>query len=136
MFDIINGTEIHLTRGNIACLNFPARVRDINPETGEQVVTQYTYQVGEIVRFKIMKKGDVKQVYLEKDIKITEPTQMAIFNLTGDDTKWGDFINKPTTYWYEVELNPDTDPVTILGYDKEKGPKLFVLYPEGGNKND
>lgn len=134
MNDILNEKEIHLTRGNIACLNFPAKVRDINPETGEETVTQYIYQVGDVVRFKIMKKGDVKTVYLEKDVVITEETTYAQFVLTGEETKFGDLINKPTTYWYEVELNPDTDPVTIIGYDK-LGPKLFVLYPEGGNKN-
>lgn len=134
MFDII-GKEIHLTRGNIACLNFPAKVCEISPDTGEKIYTQYIYQPGDIVRLKIMKKGDVKTVYLEKDIHINESTADAIFNLTGDDTKFGDLINKPTTYWYEVELNPDTDPQTIIGYDKTTGPKLFVLYPEGGDKH-
>lgn len=134
MFDVI-GTEIHLTRGNIACLQFPAKVGEISPETGEKTYTKYIYQVGDVVRFKIMKKNDVETIYLEKDLVITEPVDMAVFNLSSADTTFGEMINKPTTYWYEVELNPDTDPVTILGYDKATGPKLFVLYPEGGNKN-
>lgn len=134
MNDVI-GKEIHLTRGNVACLEFTAKQKDISPETGETIVTPYTYQVGDIVRFKVMKKGDVKVVYLSKDIRITEPTLTASFNLTADDTKIGDYINKPTTYWYEVELNPDTDPQTIIGFDKATGAKLFVLYPEGGEKN-
>lgn len=134
MFDTI-GTEIHITRGNIGCLNFPAKICEISPETGEKIKTPYTYQPGDVVRFKIMKKGNVEEVYLTKDVKITEPTELATFNLTGSDTKIGDYINKPTTYWYEVELNPDTDPQTILGYDKATGPKLFVLYPEGGENN-
>lgn len=134
MFDTI-GTEIHITRGNIGCLHFPAKICDISPETGEKIKTPYIYQPGDIVRFKIMKKGNVEEVYLTKDIKIEEPTELATFNLTGTDTKIGDYINKPTTYWYEVELNPDTDPQTILGYDKATGPKLFVLYPEGGDHN-
>lgn len=134
MFDVI-GKEIHLSRGNIACLHFPSKVKDRSLETGEEIVTQYIYQPGDVVRFKIMKKGDVKQVFLVKDIRITEPTELATFYLTGDDTKIEDYISKPKTYWYEVELNPDTDPQTIIGYDKATGPKLFVLYPEGGEKN-
>lgn len=134
MNDVI-GKEIHLTRGNIACLEFTAKQKDISPDTGEEIVTPYIYQTGDIVRFKVMKKGNVKEVLLTKDIRIVEPTEIATFNLTGDETKIGDYINKPTTYWYEVELNPDTDPQTIIGYDKATGAKLFVLYPEGGEKN-
>lgn len=42
-------------------------------------------------------------------------------------------VNKPTDFWYEVELNPDTAPQTIIGYDKETGAKIFRLYPEGGD---
>lgn len=134
MFDVI-GKEIHLTRGNIACINVPAKVRDKNPETGEEIVTPYIYQVGDVVRFKVMKKGDTKIIFLEKDLVVNEETTSVDFIFTGEETKFGDLINKPTTYWYEVELNPDTDPITIIGYDKTTGPKLFVLYPEGGNKN-
>ena len=44
----------------------------------------------------------------------------------------GEVINKPTNYWYEIELNPNTQPQTIIGYD-EDGEKLFVLYPEGSD---
>lgn len=134
MFDII-GKEIHLTRGNIACLEFKAKQKEVSSETSETISTPYVYQNGDVVRFKVMKKGNVKEIFLTKDITITEPTTVATFYLTGDETKFGDYINKPTTYWYEVELNPDTDPQTIIGYDKATGPKLFVLYPEGGEKN-
>lgn len=135
MFDII-GKEIHLTRGNIACLHFPAKTRDISLETGEEIITPYIYQPNDVVRLKVMKKGDVKTIYLKKDIYINEPTAVATFDLSGEETKFGDLINKPTIYWYEVELNPDTCPQTIIGYDKITGPKLFVLYPEGGDKNE
>lgn len=134
MFEVI-GKEIHLTRGNIACLNFPAKIRDISPETGETITMPYKYKVGDVVRFKIMKKKDVATIYLEKDVKVTEETDSVDICLDGYETKFGELIDKPTVYWYEVELNPDTAPQTILGYDKETGPKLFVLYPEGGDKN-
>lgn len=53
----------------------------------------------------------------------------------GDETKIGEYISKPKEYWYEIELNPETYPQTIIGYD-EDGPKVLILYPEGGDYND
>jgi hypothetical protein len=50
--------------------------------------------------------------------------------LDGKDTKFEDLISKPKDYWYEVELNPDAHPQTIIGYG-EDGPVLFKLFPEG-----
>jgi hypothetical protein len=44
--------------------------------------------------------------------------------------KIGDVISKHKDYWYEVVLNDDTLPQTIIGYD-EDGAKLFRLFPEG-----
>ena len=55
--------------------------------------------------------------------------------LRREDTKIGDIIHKPVKYWYEVELNPDTEPQTIVGYDDD-GPKIFTLYPEGADENE
>ena len=55
--------------------------------------------------------------------------QVEIF-LHGAETKFGEVINKPVDYWYEVELNPETKPQTIIGYD-EDGAKVFKLFPEG-----
>ena len=52
--------------------------------------------------------------------------------LTSDETRIGDYINKPVTYWYEIELNPNNNSTTIIGYDDD-GPKQFKLYPEGKN---
>jgi hypothetical protein len=37
-------------------------------------------------------------------------------------------------YWYEVELNPDEDCQTIVGYD-EDGAKVLRLFPEGADVN-
>jgi len=52
--------------------------------------------------------------------------------LSSDETRIGDYINKPVTYWYEIELNPNNNSTTIIGYDDD-GPKQFKLYPEGKN---
>ena len=50
--------------------------------------------------------------------------------ITSTDTTIGDYIDKKVTYWYEVEINPDINGYTIIGYD-ENGPKKFILLPEG-----
>ena len=56
--------------------------------------------------------------------------ESVTINLTKEDTKIAEIINKPVDYWYEIEMNPDTEPQTIIGYD-EDGEKIFRLYPEG-----
>lgn len=125
MFKINEDKSIHLTRGDVANITVGANDTDGNP---------YTFNVGDVVRFKVMKRKDCKEVYLQKDVEVrAEAEEVSIFLGMGD-TKIGEIINKPTKYWYEVELNPDTKPQTIIGYDETEGEKLFVLYPEGDDK--
>ena len=121
MFLIQNNT-IHLTRGNIANIEIGAYNED---------GSNYIFQTGDVVRFKAFKRKDCEKVELEKDVVIDEPTISVNISLSGEDTKLGELINKPTIYWYEVELNPETAPQTIIGYDLE-GEKQLILYPEGG----
>ena len=90
----------------------------------------YTFRAGDVVRFKVFGKKNCENVVLQKSVTITEETTQAEIFLDGEDTKFGDVISKPTDFWYEVELNPDTKPQTILGYDEE-GAKIFKLFPEG-----
>jgi hypothetical protein len=67
-------------------------------------------------------------------VVVTEECESVQIILTSEEMRIGDIINKPVDYWYEVELNPDTPyTVTILGYTKEKGPKILSLTPEGGD---
>lgn len=120
MFNI-DGTTIHITRGDIASI-------DIRCETNNGV--DYQFVAGDVVRFKVMEKKKVDKVKLQKDVTIEEATDVVTIVLSGDDTKIDSLINSPTKYWYEVELNPDTAPQTIIGYDTF-GEKLFILYPEG-----
>ena len=68
---------------------------------------------------------------MQKDFPVASDTQSVEISLTMEDTKIGDIISKPEDYWYEIELNPETNPQTIVGYD-EDGPKVFKLFPEGG----
>ena len=121
--------EIHLTRGDVACINVTTKINK------DGVKVPYEFKVGDVVRIKIVKKNDYSQVVFTKDVVVTEPGLKVMIPLTGEETKIGDIIlKKEVTYWYEIELNPDTNPQTIIGHDKETGAKLFILYPEGGNK--
>lgn len=125
MFVISDDLTIHITRGDTAVLSITADVDD----------TGYEFKVGDVVRFKVFAKKDCEDVVLKKDVKVTEATTAVEIAFTKEDTTIGEFISKPTDYWYEVELNPDTKPQTIIGYD-ESGAKVFKLYPEGGVVNE
>jgi hypothetical protein len=67
---------------------------------------------------------------LQKDFPVVEATENVDIFLSKEDTKFGEVISKPKDYWYEVELNPEDNPQTIIGYD-EDGAKIFKLFPEG-----
>ena len=74
---------------------------------------------------------------LQKDFTIEEDSTVAEIILNAEDTKIGNIINKYVDYWYEIELNPDTAPQTLVGYEvSEKGEikeKIFRLLPEGAD---
>ena len=124
MFKIV-GNDIHLTRGDIASLNISAN------NNGKD----YTFKAGDVVRLNVIEKKDCNCVVLQKDVIVSEETLSVEINLKGNETKFGEIINKPKQYWYEVELNPEKNPQTIIGYDEE-GAKLFTIYPEGSDKNE
>lgn len=119
MFVINDDMTIECTRGDVGMFSVGANV-------GE---TAYTFKVGDVVRFSVFGKKDCSEVVLKKDVTVKEETELVEVELSGEDTKIGGVISKPTDYWYEVELNPETYPQTIIGYDKD-GAKVFKLYPE------
>lgn len=121
MFVIDKDTkQINLTRGDVAAILVNAM------KDGEE----YKFQPDDIVRFKVFKAKDCNCVEMQKDTLVTEESTTVNISLSGEDTKIGGLINKPTKYWYEIELNPDKNPQTIVGYDLD-GEKIFMLYPEG-----
>lgn len=122
MFEILKDKTICLTRGDIANIVVSASLQD-----GEV----YTFQKGDVVRLTVYKKRDCANVLIQKDVTVEAEAQTATIRLEKEDTRFGDCISSPTDYWYEVELNPDTAPQTIIGYDAA-GEKIFRLYPEGG----
>lgn len=118
--------NIEVTRGDV----LPLTISTLN----EDKKTNYVFQKDDVVRLKVFKARDCGCVEIQKEVKVEEPTEEVEITLTREETKIGDLIKKPVDYWYEVELNPDTSPQTIIGYEKEKGAKLFTLLPEGGDK--
>lgn len=126
MFVINEDKSIYITRGDVAFFSIEAKT-----DTGEK----YKFMPGDVVRFKVCERKACENVVLSKDFGIeTEAEEVSIY-LEEKDTKFGEVISKPVEYWYEVELNPYTDPQTILGYD-EDGAKVFKLFPEGNEKED
>lgn len=123
MFVINDDLSICLTRGDAVSFWLMA-------DNGEGL--NYTFQPGDQVRMKVFGKKECSRVVLNKIFPVTEASERLLIQLDEADTKIGEVISKPVDYWYEVELNPMTDPKTIIGYD-EDGPKIFKLFPEGSD---
>ena len=126
MFTIDKDKTIHLTRGDIAAIEVTA--------TGEDG-QNHMFTAGDIVRLKVIEKKDCNCIKMYKDVRVSEDTEIVTISLSSEDTKIDELISKPKDYWYEVEVNPDTAPQTIIGYDKD-GAKTFRLYPEGSDVNE
>lgn len=116
-----DGTTLKVTRGQSGTITFGA----LTPE-GEP----YTFQVGDVLRLNVTKVNKENSVVMSADTIIQEETTEATISITSFDSKIGTVINKPTDYWYDIELNPDSAIAQmLLGYDDD-GPKIFKLYPE------
>ena len=121
MFKINEDGSIFLTRGDIANIVVTAT----NSENEEHV-----FENGDVIRFLVFEKGACNCVVVSKSVEVSEETKKVLIPLSGNETKIGVPINKPQDYWYEIELNPETNPQTIIGYD-ENGAKILRLFPEG-----
>ncbi len=120
MFIINEDLSLGITRGDVVCLTV----------TAEDDGVPYEFQIGETLRIKVFERKHCEKVVLKKDFLITRAATEAQIYLDGEETRIGELISKPQDYWYEIELNPDTNPQTIVGYD-ENGPKILRLFPEG-----
>lgn len=120
MFVINEDNSIYVTRGDILFFSVAA----------DDDGASYVFQPGDVVRIKVYGKKDAESVALQKDFPVTEYCEKVDIYLTKEDTKIGEVISKPKDYWYEVELNPEDNPQTIIGYDDD-GAKIFKLFPEG-----
>ncbi len=126
MFIVYEDMSISLNRGDVGVIPVP------QSKDGDY---GYSISAGDILRIRVFPKKKCEEVALVKDFLVETATSVIELELDGTDTKIGDIINKPTTYWYEIELNPDTHPQTIVGYN-EDGPKIFMLYPEGDDSGE
>ena len=124
MFVINPDKSIYVTRGDIAVIELSASITETE---------DYIFSPNDVVRFKVYQKNRCEQIVLEKDLVVDDECSSIEISLTSEDTRIGELIHKPKDYWYEIEVNPDTNPQTIIGYDTS-GPKVFRLYPEGGDK--
>lgn len=125
MFYISDDLTINITRGDSAVLSVSATISG----------TSYEFKPDDVIRLKVFARKDCADVVLQKDITVTEATSAVEIALTSEEMTIGEVISKPTDYWYEVELNPETKPQTIIGYD-DNGAKVFKLFPEGGVANE
>ena len=122
----VDGTTIYCTRG------------DNGNTLGDNIVFGYedvdgnpvSFTVGQKVVFKVFDPKNVNNVFIQKEVDIEEICTEVTIPLTDEDTSFGELINKPVTYNYEISID---DTGTIIGYDDE-GPKKFILLPEGGEK--
>ena len=120
MFVINEDLSIYVTRGDIAAFSVSLE------KNGEPS----TFKAGDVVRIKVFGKKDCKTVVLQKDFPVFSESEAVEIFLNENDTKIGEVINKHRDYWYEIELNPESNPQTIIGYDDD-GAKVFRLFPEG-----
>jgi hypothetical protein len=120
MFVVNDDMSIYLTRGDTAIFSVTA---DNNGKN-------YVFRPGDVVRMKVTEKKACENVIFQKDFPVTEEAEKVDILLTEEETKIGEVISKPTDYWYEIELNPYTNPQTIVGYDDD-GAKILKLFPEG-----
>ena len=120
MFTLNEDLSIYATRGDIVFFTVSAE------DNGKP----YKFQAGDVVRIKVFGKKNTEDVVLQKDFPVIDITEKVEIFLTKEDMKIGDVISKPKDYWYEVVLNDDTVPQTIIGYDDD-GAKVFKLFPEG-----
>ena len=72
---------------------------------------------------------------IEKTIRkmgIEIPTYYPESQLTSEEAKKFDLLNKSKTYWYDIVLNDET---TILGFmiddDDKTGASKIIVFPEG-----
>lgn len=122
MYTVNNDLSIYVTRGDAVLLAVGANNNGV----------PYVFQPGEVVRFRVFEKKGCHCTVLQKDFIITDAVESVEIVLTKNETKIGEIVSKPKDYWYEIELNPDYNPQTIVGYDDD-GPKLFRLFPEGAD---
>ena len=125
MLVIDDSENIQITRGDYFTLTINAKNSD---------GTDYTFQIGDVIRFTIYKDKNYSNILLQKDFEVTSADTSVDIEFTSDEMKIGDPINQSLKCNYEIELNPDTEYTqTIVGMTKDGSkdvPKYLYLLPE------
>lgn len=129
MFRIDDITKmIHLTRGDLAIIKL-------------KLDEEETFVEGDFIEMRIYEaRGLNKPPVLRKSIIVGEDTNEVLLTLESNETKFAPMLNRTLDYWYEIELNNNR---TLIGFDdkfstaeeREKGAKIFRVYPEGVELN-
>jgi hypothetical protein len=124
MFKIINKNQILINRGDIGIIDLTI------PISKEE---DYEFEQGDVITFAVYNTNSYqKDPIIYKEVIVENDGQTVVtIELEPEDTKVGPVINMPAQYWYEIQLNKEQ---TILGFD-DKGPKMFILFPEGSDFN-
>ena len=119
MFVVNEDKTIECTRGDAGSFSVSASMGEAS----------YLFQPNDVLRLTVCAKKDYSNIMLQKDVTVTEETTSVEISLDSDDTKFGGVINKPTEFWYTIELNPVGYCQTLVGHTKD-GARVFTLYPE------
>lgn len=91
----------------------------------------YKFQKSDKVTFNIYERnGYDKTPIVTKDIIVDTTADFVEIPLLEQDTTFGNPVNKPTTFWYDIALN---DYMTVVSYN-EDGAKEFIEYPAKGDE--
>lgn len=134
MFVINEDGSIYVNRGDALVVGVEMEDIDGVPQS---------FQPGDVVRMKVYGKKNPSHVVLQKEVSVvekefgnedeeTEYYRSVSIYISSEETKFDGLISKPKDYWYEIELNPDGDTQTIIGFD-EDGAKVFKIFPEGAD---
>lgn len=121
--NVVYISEIHCNRGDKGSVSLKVPIKfdaDDNP------TEFYKFVNDDRVSLNVKQDFSKSEFLMRKEVIVDETTETITFNLTKEDTSFGELIKKPTNYVYDIVLNDDQ---TLVGYD-EFGARLFILYPE------
>lgn len=120
---VLEKDTIHVNRGNKLELDYSIE----NGDNGD-----YVFKEGDVISFAIYKEKKMnEEPVLYKEFKSIAGQTSVEINVTAEEMKIGEYINKEKKYWYEIELNNEE---TTTGYDQDEA-KILILYPEGKKIN-